>query len=54
MNTYHIKCQPLEMRVGKPIPTAGLNLRDMDKVSARVHDAIEVMYYQDRPKPSAA
>ena len=41
MNTYHIKCQPLEMRVGKPIPTAGLNLRDMDKVSARVHDAIE-------------
>lgn len=54
MNTYHIKCQPLEMRVGKPIPTAGLSLRDMDQVSARVHDAIEAMYYQDRSKPSAA
>ena len=54
MNTYHIKCQPLEMRVGKPIPTAGLTLRDMEQVSARVHDAIEAMYYQDRPKPTAA
>jgi 1-acyl-sn-glycerol-3-phosphate acyltransferase len=54
MNTYHIKCQPLEMRVGEPIPTAGLTLRDMEKVSARVHDAIEAMYYRDRPKPSAA
>src|SRR5437868_11120497 len=29
MNTYHIKCRPLEMRVGAPIPTAGLTLRDM-------------------------
>ncbi len=38
MNTYHIKCQPLEMRVGEPIPTAGLTLRDMEKVSARVHE----------------
>ena len=54
MNTYHIKCRPLEMRVGQPIPTAGLTLRDMEKVSAQVHDAIEDMYYRDRPKPSAA
>ena len=54
MNTYHIKCQPLEMRVAEPIPTAGLTLRDMEKVSAQVHDAIEAMYYRDRPKPSAA
>jgi 1-acyl-sn-glycerol-3-phosphate acyltransferase len=54
MNTYHIKCQSLEMRVGEPIPTAGLTLRDMEKVSAQVHDAIEAMYYRDRPKPSAA
>jgi 1-acyl-sn-glycerol-3-phosphate acyltransferase len=54
MNTYHIKCQPLEMRVGEPIPTAGLTLREMEKVSAQVHDAIEAMYYRDRPRPSVA
>ena len=28
MNTYHIKCQPLEMRVGAPFSTAGLTVRD--------------------------
>ena len=26
MNTYHIKCQPLEMRAGEPITTAGLTV----------------------------
>jgi len=41
MNTYHIKCQPLEMRVGKPIPTAGLTVRDTEAVSAKVKSAIE-------------
>ena len=45
MDTYHIKCRPLEMRVGKPISTAGLTMRDMETVSARVHAAIEELYY---------
>jgi 1-acyl-sn-glycerol-3-phosphate acyltransferase len=45
MNTYHIKCQPLEMRVGKPISTAGLKLHDMDELSARVQVALEELYY---------
>jgi 1-acyl-sn-glycerol-3-phosphate acyltransferase len=45
MNTYHVKPRPLEMRVGKPIPTKGLKLRDMDELSARVQKAIESMYY---------
>lgn len=40
MNTYHIKCQPLEMRVGEPIPTAGLTLRDTEAVSAKVRAAM--------------
>jgi 1-acyl-sn-glycerol-3-phosphate acyltransferase len=40
MNTYHIKSRPLEMRVGEPIPTAGLTLRDTDAVSAQVKAAI--------------
>jgi 1-acyl-sn-glycerol-3-phosphate acyltransferase len=48
MNTYHIKCRRLEMRVGKPISTAGLTLRDMDDVSARVQKELEDLYLADR------
>jgi 1-acyl-sn-glycerol-3-phosphate acyltransferase len=48
MDTYHIKCQPLEMRVGEPVSTVGLTLRDMDDVSAKVKAAIEVL--QSAPK----
>ncbi|HEX7422702.1 MAG TPA: lysophospholipid acyltransferase family protein [Terriglobales bacterium] len=43
MNTYHIKCQPLEMRVGEPISTAGLTVQDTDEVSAKVKSAIEAL-----------
>jgi len=45
MNTYHVKPRPLEMRVGKPISTQGLTLRDMDELSRRVQTAMEEMYY---------
>jgi 1-acyl-sn-glycerol-3-phosphate acyltransferase len=41
MNTYHIKCQPLEMRVGEPISTGGLGSRDTEAVSAQVRAAIK-------------
>jgi 1-acyl-sn-glycerol-3-phosphate acyltransferase len=44
MNTYHIKCQPLDMRVGEIISTTGLTLRDTDAVSARVKAAIEALH----------
>jgi 1-acyl-sn-glycerol-3-phosphate acyltransferase len=44
MNTYHIKCRPLEMRVGQPISTAGYTLRNMDALSDRVHNAVEDLY----------
>jgi hypothetical protein len=44
MNTYHIKCRPLEMRVGTPITTAGRSLRDMDAISAEVKAAMEKLY----------
>jgi 1-acyl-sn-glycerol-3-phosphate acyltransferase len=43
MNTYHIKCQRLEMRVGEPISTVGLTVRDTDSVTARVKSAIETL-----------
>jgi len=50
MNTYHIKCQPLEMRVGEAIPTAGLTAHDTDKVSAQVKSAIEALYSTPRTR----
>ena len=48
MNTYHIKCQPLEMRVGEPISTTGLTVRDTDEVSAKVKSAIEALHSEPR------
>jgi 1-acyl-sn-glycerol-3-phosphate acyltransferase len=45
MDTYHIKCRPLEMRVGEPISTAGLTIRDLEALSARVQKAVEDLYY---------
>jgi len=46
MNTYHIKCRPLEMRVGEPISTTGLTIRDMEELSKRVQQELERLYYQ--------
>jgi hypothetical protein len=51
MNTYHIKCQPLEMRVGE----ADLHRR-FDRaaipteVSAKVKSAIEALYSAPRTR----
>jgi 1-acyl-sn-glycerol-3-phosphate acyltransferase len=45
MDTYHIKCRPLEMRVGEPISTTGLTMRDLEALSARVQKAVEELYY---------
>ena len=44
MNTYHIKCRPLEMRVGPPISVAGLKGHDMESLSARVQKAVEELH----------
>lgn len=49
MDTYHIKCRPLEMRVGEPISTAGLKGHDMEALSAKVKQAMEELYYPPRP-----
>lgn len=45
MDTFHIKCRPLEMRVGEPISTAGLTRDDMEQLSAKVQRAMEQLYY---------
>jgi 1-acyl-sn-glycerol-3-phosphate acyltransferase len=44
MNTYHIQCQPLEMRVGEPISTAGLSGHDMQALSDKVQKAVTDLY----------
>lgn len=46
MDTYHIKCRPLEMRVGAPLSTQGMTLRDLETLSARVQKAVEELYYR--------
>jgi hypothetical protein len=38
------------MRVGKPISTAGLSLRDMEELTAKVKGAMEEMYYEPRSR----
>jgi 1-acyl-sn-glycerol-3-phosphate acyltransferase len=48
MDTYHIKCRPLEMRVGTPISTAACDLRHMEELSAMVQKAMEDLYYGAR------
>jgi 1-acyl-sn-glycerol-3-phosphate acyltransferase len=48
MSTYHIKCRPLEMRVGEPISTAGLKGHDMEELSAKVQKAVEELYTSPR------
>jgi len=48
MNTYHIKPRSLEMRVGEPIPTEGLTLRDMEQLSGQVQKEMENMFYAGR------
>lgn len=48
MDTYHIKCRPLEMRVGEPISTAGLKGHDIEALSAKVQKAMEELYYAGR------
>jgi 1-acyl-sn-glycerol-3-phosphate acyltransferase len=46
MNTYHIMPQKLLLRVGEPIPTTGLTLRDTDALAEQVKRAIEDLYYE--------
>jgi 1-acyl-sn-glycerol-3-phosphate acyltransferase len=44
MDTFHIKSRPLEMRVGTPIATSGLSLRNLESLSARVQQGVQDLY----------
>ena len=50
-DTYHIKCRPLEMRVGDPIPTAGLKLSDRAALTLRLQE--EIARLTEEPSPAA-
>ena len=56
MDTYHIKCRPLAMRVGRPISTAGLSGHDMQALSERVQKAVCELHDDpvERPAPREA
>jgi 1-acyl-sn-glycerol-3-phosphate acyltransferase len=47
MDTYHIKPRPLEMRIGKAIATSGLEVKDMEQLSAQLQQEIERLYYEE-------
>jgi 1-acyl-sn-glycerol-3-phosphate acyltransferase len=49
MNTYHIKPRPLEMRVGEPIPTAGMTLREIEQLSERIRIEMKGLYCEAEP-----
>jgi len=49
MDTYHIKCRPVEMRIGQPIPTAGITMQELDRLSENVQTALEDLYYSQAP-----
>jgi len=44
MNSFHVLPGEVEMLIGRPIPTIGMRLRDMDKLAALVREAIAEMY----------
>ena len=44
INSFHVMPGTVQLVIGKPIPTSGMRLRDMDKLSAQVRQAIVRLY----------
>jgi 1-acyl-sn-glycerol-3-phosphate acyltransferase len=51
MNTYVIQPGQFRLIVGAPIATTGLVGRDMEALSARVHQAMSELFYANSPLP---
>ncbi len=45
MNSFHISPRPVQLIIGKPISTAGLNMHDLEQLSEKVQASIQEMYY---------
>ena len=57
MNSFHLVPGEVEMIIGEPIPTTGLRVRDMDKLTMQLRQAIAEMYYsrsKSAPLPEAS
>jgi 1-acyl-sn-glycerol-3-phosphate acyltransferase len=54
MNSFVIHPTPFRLIIGDPIPTAGLVSRDMEALSARVHQAMSDLFYahSNIPRPA--
>ncbi len=54
MNSYVICPTPFRLIIGDPIPTTGLHSRDMEALSARVHQAMSDLFYahSNIPRPA--
>jgi 1-acyl-sn-glycerol-3-phosphate acyltransferase len=51
MNQAHVRPGRIDLLIGEPIPTAGLDVRDVDTLGERVQHVIEDMYYAHSPVP---
>lgn len=45
MNSFHIRPHPIQLLVGKPISSAGMNIRNMDKLTEAAREAVADLYY---------
>ena len=45
MNSFHLLPGEVELIIGQPIPTTGLRVRDMDRITIQLRQAIAEMYY---------
>jgi 1-acyl-sn-glycerol-3-phosphate acyltransferase len=56
MNSFHVRPGSVQLILGKPIPSAGMKPRDMEKMARQVHDVIAETYYSrarvTRPTPA--
>jgi 1-acyl-sn-glycerol-3-phosphate acyltransferase len=50
INSFHILTGEVVLAIGEPIPTTGLRVRDMEKVSAQVRQAIAALYDAQAPR----
>lgn len=52
MNTWHIQPRPVELLVGDPISTAGMNVRQVDELTLKARKAIAALFYSRTDLPN--
>jgi len=51
LNSFHIKPHPIQLLVGEPISTVGMNIRNTDVLTQKARDAIADLYYSQSSVP---